>query len=288
MAGALKREADLVAAAAGAAGDQPEAVAALQNALSGLGEAYVAFGRAILAIDVTKAAAAGPAAGEAGKKKKVKVPPRASCSAVPYAGCPCLRCAVRPGCCPRARTASPAATPPPPPDRGRGRTAAERGTRVRGPVDCLCAASLPPDPTRGAFCARQPAKDKADKEKRKPTAYNLFVKAESGNLRKADNQATQQVCASVQLARAVRARALAHLDAGHAVRACSDTIARRGVRADPPRAACAQSAVRSSPARELSGEGPEVQRLRATPRRVLAPCPSGTMLAGAQTSRAAG
>ena len=137
MAGALKREADLVAAAAGAAGDQPEAVAALQNALSGLGEAYVAFGRAILAIDVTKAAAAGPAAGEAGKKKKVKVPPRASCSAVPYAGCPCLRCAVRPGCCPRARTASPAAAPAgsgagPDGCRARHTRARSRGLPVRG------------------------------------------------------------------------------------------------------------------------------------------------------------
>ena len=70
MAGALKREADLVAAAAGAAGDQPEAVAALQTALSGLGEAYVAFGRAILAIDVTKAAAAALRRARPGRKRR--------------------------------------------------------------------------------------------------------------------------------------------------------------------------------------------------------------------------
>ena len=51
-----------------AAGDDPDAVAALQNALQGLGAAYVEFGKAILAIDVKKAA--GGADGS-GKKKKV-------------------------------------------------------------------------------------------------------------------------------------------------------------------------------------------------------------------------
>ena len=51
-----------------AAGGQPNAVAALQNALTGLGSAYVEFGKAILAIDVGKAVKS--ADGPAGKKKK--------------------------------------------------------------------------------------------------------------------------------------------------------------------------------------------------------------------------
>ena len=50
-----------------------------------------------------------------------------------------------------------------------------------------------PLPEHGVCCSLQPAKDKVDKEKRKPTAYNLFVKEESGNLRKADILASQQV-----------------------------------------------------------------------------------------------
>ena len=57
-------------AAAAAASDQPNAAAALQVALHGLGTAYVEFGKAILSIDLKKAAAAGDAAG---KKKKVCV-----------------------------------------------------------------------------------------------------------------------------------------------------------------------------------------------------------------------
>jgi len=53
---------DLLEVAAG----QPNAVAALQNALTGLGSAYVEFGKAILAIDVGKAVKSA----EGGKKKK--------------------------------------------------------------------------------------------------------------------------------------------------------------------------------------------------------------------------
>lgn len=76
-----------------------------------------------------------------------------------------------------------------------------------------------PLPDHGMCCSPQPAKDKVDKEKRKPTAYNLFVQAESGNLRKADNQATQQVGAPASFARSSNAGVSTHLDADRGVRA---------------------------------------------------------------------
>ena len=60
---------DLLGHVAAAAAEQPDAVTTLQNALSGLGHAYVAFGNAILAIDVKKATSSGTEGG--GKKKRV-------------------------------------------------------------------------------------------------------------------------------------------------------------------------------------------------------------------------
>ena len=90
-----------------------------------------------------------------------------------------------------------------------------------------------PLPEHGVCCSPQPAKDKVDKEKRKPTAYNLFVQAESGNLRKADNQATQQVGAPASFAwstNAVHASFPWSTNAG----VCTHLDADRGVRARIP------------------------------------------------------
>jgi len=56
--------------AVGAGDSSPDAVLALQNALQGLGNAYVEFGKAVLAIDVKKAAQSGD-----GKKKRVRAAP---------------------------------------------------------------------------------------------------------------------------------------------------------------------------------------------------------------------